>query len=202
MEKIDLKKRWRAFYAPSASEISVVDIPAFRYLMIDGKGDPNSSRDYSEAVEALFRVSYTAKFSLKKQGTIDYGVMPLEGLWWSDSMEDFRAGKKDEWCWTMMVMQPECVAESIVNEAIESVRKKKKLPVLSGIRYNLLCEGQSAQILYRGPYKDETETIARLHAFISERGGSLSGKHHEIYLNDPRRTAPEKLKTIIRQPFH
>lgn len=202
MKKIDLKKEWRSFYAPSSTEVTVIDVPEFRYLMIDGKGDPNSSRDYSETVEALFSVSYTAKFSLKKQGAIDYGVMPLEGLWWADSMEEFRMGRKDEWRWTMMVMQPECVTESIVNEAIESVRKKKKLPGLSGIRYSLLCEGQSAQILYRGPYKDETETIARLHGFISERGGSLSGKHHEIYLNDPRRTAPEKLKTIIRQPFH
>ena len=201
MKKIDLKKEWSPFYAPSTTEITVVDVPEFRYLMIDGKGDPNSSREYVEAVEALFSVSYTAKFSLKKQGTIDFGVMPLEGLWWSDSMDDFRTGKKDEWCWTMMVMQPECVTVELWRDAVGTVRRKKDLQGLSRMRLEVFHEGTSAQILYRGPYSDEASTINRLHESIAANNRSLSGKHHEIYLNDPRRTAPEKLKTIIRQPF-
>lgn len=202
MKKIDYKKELKYLYAPSSKEISVVDIPTTNYLMIDGKGDPNTSKEYVEAIEALYAISYTIKFMIKKgKRQIDFSVMPLEGLWWVPDMNNFSVERKDEWMWTAMIMQPEIVTKPMVNEAIESVREKKNPPALEKLRYEPFMEGKSAQMLYFGPYKDEGPTIVRLHAYIVERGYKLTGKHHEIYLNDPRRTAPEKLKTIIRQPM-
>jgi len=201
MEKIDLKKKWKELYSPSSTEISIIDVPEFRYLMVDGKGDPNTSPEYSDAVEALFSLSYAAKFSIKKQTMIDYTVMPLEGLWWADSMDDFKTGRKDDWCWTMMVLQPEWVTDGVFRNAVDSVQKKKDLPALPKVRFTSFREGRCAQILYRGAYSGEAPTIKRIHDSINTNGFVLTGKHHEIYLNDPRRTAPEKLRTIIRQPF-
>jgi len=202
MKKVDHKKELKHLYKPSSKEISVVDIPTMNYLMIDGKGDPNKVKEFGEAIEALYAVSYTIKFMFKKgKQQIDYGVMPLEGLWWVPDMNKLSEERKDDWLWTVMVMQPEIVTKTIVNEAIEAVRKKKNPPALDKVRFESYKEGKAVQILYSGPYKDEGPTITELHEFISGKGYRRSGKHHEIYLSDPRKTAPERLKTIIRQPM-
>ncbi|MBI2429468.1 MAG: GyrI-like domain-containing protein [Ignavibacteriales bacterium] len=203
MKRIDYKKEMNFLYAPSAKEISIVDVPSMNYLMIDGKGDPNTAKEYSEVVEALYAVAYTIKFIIKKgEQQIDYGVMPLEGLWWVPDMRYFSVERKDDWLWTAMIMQPEIVTKEIVVEAIESVREKKNPPALEKLRFDSFNEGKGAQILYFGPYRNEGPTIERLHKSIAERGYKRNGKHHEIYLNDPRKTAPERLKTIIRQPMN
>lgn len=202
MTKIDIRKTMPALYAPSPSGCRLVDVPALDFLMIDGEGDPNNSADYRAAVEALFSVSYAAKFIVKKgPQAVDFGVMPLEGLWWADDMADFGARRKDKWKWTMMIHQPPYATEAVLDEAIAQVRKKKGLSMVSALRRERFQEGRVAQILHIGPYDDEGPTIARMHQFIDENGGTPTGRHHEIYLSDPRRAAPDRLKTILRQPF-
>ena len=200
-EKIDLKKTLKDLYLASAKEPAVVEVPTLRYLMVDGEGDPNTAPAYAEAVEALFSVSYTVKFMVKKgPQAIDYGVMPLEGLWWSDDLSAFRTGAKDRWKWTAMVLQPDFVSDELIAEAIDEVRKKKKLPGVDRLRLDRLTEGRCAQILHVGPFSEEGPTIERLHDFITGRS-ALRGKHHEIYLRDIRRAEPAKWKTIVRQPM-
>ncbi len=202
MDKIDLKKVWKELYTPGTKQVSLVDVPSFNYLMIDGRGDPNTAQEYREAIEALYPVAYTLKFMLKGGETgQDYVVMPLQGLWWVENMADFSAERKEDWEWTMMMMQPPPVTEAMVAEAVAQTRKKKNPPALDKVRLEALHEGSSAQIMHIGPYADETSNIQKVHQFIADAGGKLYGKHHEIYLSDPRRTAPEKMKTIIRQPF-
>jgi len=202
MAKVDYKKTLKEFYGPSASKVVAVDVPAMKFLMIDGQGMPGSSHAFQEAVEALYPVAYTLKFMIKKgENGIDYGVLPLEGLWWADDMDDFIAGRKDRWKWTLMIMQPDIVSADRVVDAISQVRLKKNPPALENLRYESFEEGRSVQILHRGPFDAEGPTIQTMHRFIDSLGGRLSGKHHEIYLNDFRRTAPERLKTVLRQPF-
>jgi hypothetical protein len=201
MKKIDLKKDLKQFYAPSAKEVVEVDLPPLRYLMIDGKGDPNTSTEYTQAVEALFSVSYTAKFAVKKGAkAVDYAVMPLEGLWWAKDMSAFISGDKKNWNWTMMILQPPVATDAVIEDAITQVAKKKELPAPPRLRLEKFTEGRCAQILHIGPFSEEGPTIARLHEFIEARSG-LSGKHHEIYLSDIRRADPKKWKTILRQPM-
>ena len=192
MTKIDLKKELKYLYASSAKEVVLVDVPEMGFLMIDGQGDPNTSQEFVEAVEALNSVSNTLKFRIKKVFGINYVVMPLEGLW----RRDFWHG----WKWTLMIMQPEQVTKDLFEEAFERVKKKKNPPALSKIRFESFYEGLSAQIMYIGPYSDEVPTIKRIHRFITENGYKPRGKQHEIYLSDSRRVAPEKMKTILRQP--
>jgi hypothetical protein len=178
----------------------VVDVPAFRFLMADGIGDPGTSPLYAEAVEALFSVSYTAKFAVKKGQGIDYGVMPLEGLWWADDLSAFVANDRANWRWTMMIMQPPFVRRAEIEAAIAEVERKKALPGVAKLRIETFTEGTCAQVLHVGPFAAEGPTIERLHAFIGSRSG-LRGKHHEIYLSDIRRAAPANWKTVIRQPM-
>ncbi|NOZ72288.1 MAG: hypothetical protein GXP38_10305 [Chloroflexi bacterium] len=201
MSKVDFKKKWRHLYNPSAKKISVVEVPPLNFLMIDGAGDPNTSPQYQQALEALFSLSYTIKFRIKKTTGDDYTVMPLEGLWWTEDPGQFSVDHKDQWQWTSMMMQPEFITPEIVTEAITEVRRKKNLAALDKVRFEPYHEGLSAQIMHIGPYAAEAPTIARLHQFIRENGYELRGKHHEIYLSDPRRTRPERLKTVIRQPI-
>lgn len=202
MEKIDYKKQLKHLYAPSTKEIVRVDVPEMNFLMIDGEGDPNTAQSFSDAIEALYSVSYTLKFMVKKGPlSIDYGVMLLEALWWADEMSAFSSGKKDDWKWTVMIMQPEFITGEMVKVATETVAKKKKPVALPLLRFETFKEGKAAQTLYVGPFSEEGLTIEKVHQFISENGGQLVGKHHEIYLSDPRRTAQEKWKTIIRQPM-
>ena len=201
MEKIDVRKRLSSLYRVSHKEVVEVDVPPLRYLMIDGAGDPNTSPDYARAVEALFSVSYTTKFAVKKSGLgIDYGVMPLEGLWWADDWSVFTANDRGAWKWTMMILQPDFVPEEMIRRAIGNVAEKKKLPAVERLRLEEFHEGRSAQLLHIGPFTEEGPTIQRVHDFIDARS-ARRGKHHEIYLSDIRRAAPEKWKTIIRQPM-
>lgn len=201
MKKIDLKKDLKHLYQSSAREVVQVEVPMFKFLMVDGEGDPNTSQDYAQAVEALFSVSYTAKFMVKKGAqVIDYAVMPLEGLWWADDMSAFVANDKANWEWTMMIMQPSFVANEIIEAAIVEVRRKKKLPGIDNLRLEDFSEGLCAQILHVGPFSEEGPTIEQLHEFIDNRT-SRTGKHHEIYLSDVRRADPKKWKTIIRHPM-
>lgn len=202
MEKIDYKKTLAEFYRPSATRVVAVDVPAMNFLMIDGQGEPVASQAFQEAVESLYPVAYTLKFMIKKGPTaLDFGVLPLEGLWWADDMDDFVSGRKDRWKWTLMIMQPSVITAEMVTAAISQVRSKKNPPALAALRFERFEEGLSAQILHKGPFDEEGPTIQKMHQFIEAGGGRLTGKHHEIYLNDFRRTAPERLKTVLRQPF-
>ena len=180
MAKIDLKKELKQFYNPSAKEAVAVDVPAMNFLMIDGEGDPNTAPQYAASIEALFSVSYTLKFMIKKETGIDYGAMPLESLWWVDDMTKFSAERKDEWKWTSMIMQPKYVTADHVKAAIETTRKKKNLSALPKLRFESFQEGAAVQIMHIGPYSAEGPNIAKMHAFIQNSGHALSGKHHEI----------------------
>jgi len=200
MQKIDLKKELKQLYQPSAKEVVRVEVPTFQFLMIDGMGDPNTSR-YAEAVEALFSVSYTVKFMVKKGAQeIDYAVMPLEGLWWADDMSDFITNDRSNWKWTVMIMQPTFVESKVIQAAIQEVKRKKALASVDALRLESFTEGSCAQILHVGPFIEEGPTIQRVHDFI-DRQSELTGKHHEIYLSDIRKADPSKWKTIIRQPM-
>ncbi len=202
MDKVDFKKELKQLYNPSGKEISVVDVPAMNFLIIDGEGAP-ASPHYVEAVSALFSLAYALKFMVKKGKGVDYSVMPLEGLWWMDDMSKFSADpeSKTKWKLTAMIMQPKYVSAEDFKAAVDQTKKKKDLPALPKVRFETFKEGPSAQIMYVGPFADEGPTIQKIHAHIKASGHQLSGKHHEIYLNDPSKTAPEKLKTVIRQPM-
>jgi len=201
MAKIDFKKKLKHLYQPSAKEVVVVDIPVMHFLMIDGEGDPSKAKEFQEAIEALFSTAYTIKFLVKKEENIDYGVLPLEGLWWADDMSAFKTGKRDDWKWTLMIMQPEMVSEEYVKRAIEQVEKKKNPVALSKLRFEVFHEGPTVQIMHIGPFSEEGPNIQRIHDKIKEDKCRLKGKHHEIYLNDIRKVDPKKMKTILRQPF-
>jgi hypothetical protein len=198
--KIDFKRGLSELYSPG-HEPSLVSVPELAFLMVDGRGDPNTAAEYRAAVEALYAVAYAAKFAVKRATDgIDFAVMPLEGLWWLDDMSTFTLADKSDWSWTAMIMQPEPVTAEVVELAVQKAAAKKSLPALELLRFERFHEGLVAQVMYRGPYAEEGPAIARLHEFIAERGYAPAGKHHEIYLSDPSRTAPEKLKTVIRQP--
>ena len=201
MEKIDYKKVMKDLYQPPTSKVVQVNVPAMNFLMVDGKGDPNTSQKYGEAVEVLFQVSYALKFMVKKGAlAIDYGVMPLEGLWWADDMSSFSVEDKSNWKWTMMIMQPEFITLEMVEKAIQDVKKKKDPAAISKLRFETFSEGMSAQIMHIGPFSEEGPTVEKVHQFIDTLG-ELKGKHHEIYLTDIRKADPAKWKTVIRQPF-
>ena len=202
MQKINLLKEMKHLYIPSAKEASLVDIPAANWLMMDGQGDPNTDQSYKDAIEVLFSVSYAAKFMVKKSAlAIDYGVMPLESLWWTDDISTFAVANKKDWNWTAMVLQPSFVSRETLRAAIEQVKMKKKLAALAALRLETFAEGRCAQILHIGPFSEEGPTVARLHQFIADTGNTPCGKHHEIYLSDIRKAAPDNWKTIIRQPI-
>ncbi len=201
MEKIDYKKELKHLYRPSAKKVEVVEVPRMNFLMIDGDGGPNHPT-FQNAIEVLFPLSYTLKFMIKKSDIgIDYGVLPLEGLWWADDMSSFIKNKKDDWKWTLIIMQPELVKKGMVVKAIEEIRKKKNPVALPLVRFESFSEGKVAQIMHIGPFSEEGPTVEKLHVFIGDSGSQRIGKHHEIYLSDIRRAAPEKWKTIIRQPM-
>jgi hypothetical protein len=201
MEKVDYFKTQKDLYNPTPKEPVMVEVPEFCFLMIDGKGDPNTTKEYQAAVQALFSLSYTIKFMIKK-GTeqIDYHVLPLEGLWWAEDMEAFVTGDKSKWFWTVMIRQPDFVTEEHFKNAMENVKKKDPGLDLSKVRFEKFNEGKSAQIMHIGPFSAEGPTIQKMHDFISAAGFKRRGKHHEIYLSDIRKAAPEKWKTILRQP--
>ena len=200
MKKIDFKKEFKQLYSPPKGKISIVDVPVMNFLMVDGVGYPVGNPAYEQALEALYGISYGLKFVSKAQGK-DYVVTPLEGLWWMEDVSGFSMERKDEWEWTMMIMQPEWVTRNMVDAVLADMAQKKDLIVLEDLRFEAYHEGLSAQTFYVGPYSEEGPTIANMHAHIEAEGYLLRGKHHEIYLSDARKTAPEKLKTVIRQPI-
>lgn len=204
--KRDLKRECRELYACPADRVTEVVVPSATFLAIDGQGDPNTSADYASAVEALFTLAYAIKFAVKRgPRAVDFGVMPLEGLWWADDMAAFSVGAKADWKWTMMIRQPEFVTADIVETLREQIVTKKKASrvadSVADVSLREFTEGRSVQIMHVGPFSAEGPAIARLHEQIAARGARLSGKHHEIYRSDVRRAAPERWRTILRQPM-
>jgi hypothetical protein len=201
--KRDLKKELKHLYGPLAKTVTLVDVPPLNFLMIDGMGDPNMAQAYQDAVETLYAAAYALKFMSKNDPGIDYVVMPLEGLWWAEPIEKFSLDRRDLWRWTAMIMQPDHITAEMVEKAVAQARAKKNPPSLDKLRFDMYHEGLAAQILYTGPYAEEGPTIQRIHEWIEAQGYTYHGAkaHHEVYLSDPRRTAPEKLKTVIRQPM-
>jgi hypothetical protein len=202
MGKIDLKKELKAFYNPPAKEVTLIDVPKMNFIMIDGQGAPESPQ-FAQSIEALYPIAYTIKFDKKKTDGIDYGVMALEGLFWADDMKVFmpETADRNRWQWTLMIMQPEFITRKDFENAVVVAKKKKDNPSIDKVRFKSFTEGKSAQIMHIGPYSAEGPNIQRVHHTIKEIGGKLSGKHHEIYLSDPRRAAPDKMKTVVRQPY-
>lgn len=202
MDKVDFKKTLKQYYVPP-KEFVIVDVPEMKFVMVDGHGDPNTAGEYQDAVEALYAVAYKIKFISKKTLEKDYVVPPLEGLWWAEDMGTFLTGEKSQWDWTMMIMTPEWISVEIFDEAVEQVRQAKDPASLDQVRLERYHEGLSVQIMHIGSYDDEGPVLAQMHSdFIPNNGFVENGKHHEIYLSDPRRVAPEKLKTVLRQQVH
>ena len=204
--KIDFKKTMKEFYQPNPKEVVLVDVPEMQFLMIDGMGSPGDSKEYQDALAALYPISFKTKFLSKAKGN-DYVVPPLEGLWWADEMKDFIEGNREKWKWTMMIMQPDWVSQDMINESIAITNEKK--PELSNLLQKLRLErykeGKAAQIMHIGPYSEEGPTVQKVHDFIQKKDGEFNGlknKHHEIYLSDPRKANPATMKTVIRQPFN
>jgi hypothetical protein len=200
MASIDLKRKYKESYSARVGKPSVVEMTPRPFLMVDGAGDPNTAPEYASAVAALYPIAYAIRASIKTTTGDAYSVLPLEGLWWADDMEQFSADSKGDWKWTMMIGLPEVVDAAGAVEAIAETTLNKRLVAGDAVRYEVFDEGLSAQVMHIGPYSAEAPTIEMLHEFITEQGLTRRGRHHEIYLSDPRRTAPEKLKTIIRQP--
>jgi hypothetical protein len=200
MQKYDVKKEHAALYSPSATTFSDVVVPPLNYLAVDGEGDPNTAPAYAAAIEALFSTSYTIKFASKAHGR-DFVVGPLEALWTADDTDAFVSRDKDSWRWTALINQPEWITADDVTAALSTVAAKKPNPALTLTRLITLDEGRSIQILHVGSYDDEGPTLARLHdEYLPQNGLTFNGLHHEVYLSDARRTAPQKLKTVLRQP--
>lgn len=200
MRKRDFKKIHSDLYSPPREPV-MVDVPSMNFLMIDGEGDPNTETWYEAAIEALYSIAYSIKFMVKERSEdLDFVVPPLEGLWWAEDETAFTEARKDEWQWTMMIMMPEPVDRELYLRGHERACEKKCLAAAEMMRFEEYDEGLSAQVMHIGPYEAETPTIERLHAFIAEQGHDLRGKHHEIYLSDPRRAKPGNLKTVLRQP--
>jgi len=200
--KVDVRKSLKPLYGPTRSKgIHLVEVPPLRYLMVDGKGDPNTSEAYPAAIAALYAVAYTLKAASKSQLDRDYTVPPLEGLWWAKDMKAFARNDRQRWLWTMMLMVPDWIGPRMIDAAIAKAGQKKAALDLSNLRVEALEEGRAVQVLHIGSYADEAPVIADMHdRFMVENGLVPVGKHHEIYLSDPRKSAPDKLKTILRQP--
>ena len=203
MEKLDLKKQLKLYYQPSTKDPQIVEIPPMDFLMIDGAGNPNTTPAYQQTVEALYSASYTLKFMCKKELGLDYGVLPLEGLWWGTSQDQhvFTEADKEQFQWTMMIMQPEFITLPMVERACREAALKKELPQLEKMRFESFSEGLVVQLMHIGSFDSEAPKVEKMHNFAFEQGYHLRGKHHEIYLSDPRRTDPAKWKTIVRHPI-
>lgn len=199
--KVDLKKTLD-FYRATRGTFRILDVPELRYIMIDGHGDPNTSPLYPRSLEALYPVAYAMKFASKRELGRDYVVPPLEGLWWADDMSSFTTDRdKSRWNWTMMIMVPEWVDGALFDAAVDKVRKKNSPDRLEDVRLEELSEGLCIQTLHVGSFDDEASVLEQMHhTFLPDNALQLSGTHHEVYFSDPRKTTPEKLRTLLRQP--
>lgn len=202
MPKLDLRKQYKDFYKAGA-EPRLLTLPPLLYLCIDGRGDPNRSPDFGAAMQALYSLAYGLKFAVKKQNpALDFGVMSLEALWWAEDMAAFSLERRDDWLWRAVILQPDFITPAHLND-VRADAVKKKPEIAAALEKAFLFtaeEGHCAQIMHTGPYSAEGPTVAALHAFIDAQGLRKRGKHHEIYLSDPRRSEPERMQTIIRQP--
>jgi len=205
MDKLDLRKQYKHLYQPSAKKVELVDVPRLQFVLVDGEiepgASPGTSPAFKQAMEAIYGISYTVKFAskLRKENPIDYGVMALEALWWTETGE-YDLTNPEGWRWTAMMMQPDHITSEMFQEALAQVHKKKPNPALDLLRFDSFTEGPSIQIMHIGPYRTEPVTIARMDAFAAENGYRMRGKHHEIYLGNPMLAAEDKLKTILRHP--
>jgi len=203
MTKTDFKKTLDSYRA-KRDQFRIITAPVMQYLMIDGHGDPNASKEFAESVSALYPVAYKLKFASKIDLGKDYVVMPLEGLWWSDNMEVFTSARdKSQWDWTMMIMQPDWITQEMFAEAVRKAGEKNTPVRLDKVRFETLDEGECVQTLHVGSFDNETEILAKMHSeFIPDNNLKMVKKHHEIYLSDFRKAAPDKLRTILRQPVN
>jgi hypothetical protein len=199
--KLDFKKAHESYRARSG-EFRVIDVPAMQYLMLDGHGDPNTAKDYADALAALYPVAYKLKFASKRDLERDYVVPPLEALWWAADMTAFTSARdKSQWEWTAMIMTPDWITAELFADTVIAMAAKDRPASLDKVRLETLEEGHCVQTLHIGPYDAEADVLADMHDhFIPDAGLQMSGKHHEIYLSDPRRVEPAKLRTILRQP--
>lgn len=199
--KVDLKKTLDSYKAKRGT-FEIVDVPELQYLMIDGSGDPNTSSEYSASIEALYPLAYKLKFASKKELGRDYVVPPLEALWWADDMASFSTARdKSRWHWTLILMVPEWIERDLYESVAEQVQSAKVSELLGDVRLESLCEGRCVQTLHIGSFDDEAPVLEEMHSqYIPEHGLQMTGKHHEIYFSDFRKVAPEKLRTILRQP--
>lgn len=199
--KVDLKKQLDGYRA-RVGETRVVDLPPLQYLMVDGHGDPNTSSAYADALAALYPLAYRLKFASKRDLGRDYVVMPLEALWSAEDMAAFTSARdKSQWDWTAMILTPDWITAEMFESAVEQVARKDPPSSLDAVRLETLSESRCVQTLHVGPYDDEGPVLAEMHdEFIPRAGLRMTGRHHEIYLSDPRRVAPERLRTILRQP--
>ena len=207
VKTLDLRKELKYLYAPSAKKVEIVQVPRFKFLMIDGAIEPGlgpgTSPFFQEATQAMYGAAYTLKFAAKqrKDDPVDYPVMALEGLWWIEGGE-FSFARKDNWVYTLMILQPDLITAEMFQDALSQLRKKKgDQPAFAHLHLESFEEGLCVQTMHIGPYNAEPATKDRMDAFARERGYTLCGKHHEIYLGNPLRADPEKLKTILRQPI-
>jgi hypothetical protein len=198
-DKVDLKRALDSYRATKGA-FRTLEVPVANYLMVDGHGDPNISPQFTAALETLYPVAYTLKFASKRELDRDYVVPPLEGLWWADDMDAFTTARdKSNWHWTLMLMVPDWLDEHHVGAAIEKARATK--PLAAEIRFESLSEGLCVQTLHIGSFDSEAAILQALHTdFIPANGLRMTGRHHEVYLSDTRKTAPEKQRTILRQP--
>jgi hypothetical protein len=200
MSPYDVKRDLKDLYAPKNREWALVEVPPQRFMAVSGQGDPNTAPEYARAVAALYAVAYTLKFTSKRAGR-DFVVGPLEGLWWSPDPAVFTARAKHEWRWRMLISRPDWLTDADVDEARDAALARKKVPAIEAVEHETLHEGRCAQVLHVGSYDDETPVMTALHtAYLPSNGLTERGHHHEVYLGDPRRTAPEKLRTVLRQP--
>jgi hypothetical protein len=200
--KTSLIDQWKRIYQPSAKEPALLEIPTANYLMIDGSGSPNSNPRYQAAIQTLYPLAYGLKFAVRKQKDIDYGVMPLEGLYWGTpkGQTHFTEADKELWSWTLMILQPQWVTQELYEAQFKEVKRKKSPLLIDEIRFESFTEGLVTTLLHIGPFDSEERNVLRMHQFAFDQGYELSGKHHEIYLNDFTKTAPERLKTVLRHP--
>ncbi|MGA9397312.1 MAG: GyrI-like domain-containing protein [Anaerolineaceae bacterium] len=206
MNKIDLRKQYKEFYNPPADRVTVVTIPVLQFLMIDGKIEPGAmpgtSLAFKQAMEVLYGVTYSLKFmsKLRRENPIDYTVMGLEALWWIEDGE-FDITKPDNWCWTAMILQPEHITEIMFREAQEKMKEKKPNPGIDKLRLVKFNEGLCVQTMHIGPYVTEPITLKKMEEFTAQKGYQMQDKHHEVYIGNPLRADPAKLKTILRHPI-
>ncbi|MGW8484168.1 GyrI-like domain-containing protein [Microbacterium sp. NPDC055903] len=201
MTKVDLKKELDSYRARKG-QFRIVEIPALRYVMIDGSGDPNGSPSFASAIEALYPLAYGLKFASKQLLGRDYVVMPLEGLWWADDHTAFTSARdKSAWSWTLMLLQPDWITHAMFDEALTKAAAKNPLGRFAEVRFATLEEGLCVQTLHVGAFDDEAPLLARMHEeFIPQNGLAMTGLHHEIYFSDPRKGDPAKRRTLLRQP--